>query len=88
MGSASGVQPACFSIQLVGTLFAERDRRSRAGSAHAATPVKRATPCVSVEVVELGDVLVGLVALDGDLREFGIDPVEIVAGEVDGVPAR
>jgi hypothetical protein len=37
----------------------------------------------SAEAVELGDVLVGLIAVDGDLRKFGIDPVELVAGEGD-----
>jgi hypothetical protein len=36
-----------------------------------------------VEVAELGDVLVGAVAVDFDLRQLRLDPAELLIGQVD-----
>jgi hypothetical protein len=40
-------------------------------------------PVASVEVAELGDVLVGAFAVDFDIRQLHLDPAELLIGQVD-----
>jgi len=55
-------------------------------SQHICSPSRRLAhwwPVASVQVAELGDVLVGAVAVDFDLRQLRLDPAELLIGQVD-----